>query len=175
MNMYLSGLGLEDFISGLGELKVGDTARGAFSAALPKPPIRHMWERVPGTEERPSSGGLSTFLYKLVRYEDDPAPLDVSKFTKSEAELVAEANKADVKLQQMVADIDAKEKAMAAEKAAAATQAQRAATLSLAARQLTIIDVPKDVQPWYKRTGVLAGIIGAVAAVGITGVWFVRK
>ena len=170
--MYLSGYDLEDFNASFGELQIGDTARGAFTAALPKPPIRHMWEMIPGTGQTPPGGGLTTYLYRLVRYEEDPAPLDVSKFTKSEAELVAEANKADVKLQVMVAEIDAREQAIAAERAAVADQAQKAATLSIALRSPNIIDVTPT--PWFKNPLVIAGVVGGVLVASIAGVLLLK-
>jgi hypothetical protein len=173
MYMYLSGDGLEDFNVGFGELKVGDTARGAFTAALPKPPIRHMWERIPNTGETPPSGGLTTYLYKLVRYEADPEPIDVSKLVKSEAELVAEANAADTELQKMVAEIDAKEQALAAQRAAVADQAQTAATLSIATRRANVIDVT-PAKPWYKRPIVLASIVGGVAVASVAGLLLMK-
>jgi hypothetical protein len=152
----------------LGTLKIGDTARGAFTAALPKPPIRHHWVRIPGTGETPAGGGLSTYLYRLERYEADPPPIDVSKLVKSEAELVAEANAADTELQKMVSDIEEKEQRLAVEKAKAADQARKAAALSIASRA-------RPARPWYKKPIVLGSIGGGVIVTGIIVALLVRR
>lgn len=141
---------------GVGVLEVGATARGAFTAALPKPPYLHMWERIPNTGETPPGGGLSTYLYKLVRYEADPAPVDVSKLMSTEAEIIAEMNAKDpdfVKLQQTVARNEAQAQANAT--AAAAAAAARAFGLS---------------KPWYKQPMILGGIGVGVLLAGVAAV-----
>jgi hypothetical protein len=132
-------------------------------------------ERLPATVpvlKDPVKVAVDTFTAG-VKQDIVNAPANVVAVAQKVAAIVGEAVVG--KPQQTAADITTSERAIAAEKAAVAQQAQRAAILSLATRELNVIDVPKDVQPWYKRTGVLAGIIGAVAAVGITGVWLVRK
>ena len=165
----------------LGELKVGDTARGSFTAALPKPPIRHMWEMVPGTGQTPPGGGLSTYLYKLVRYEADPEPVDVSKRVRTEAEIIAELNAQDTELPQRVArnEAQAKVNAAAAAAAAAATPATAAAAV-LPIAMAPVSTIVKSMEqayqpkPWFKKPVVLGSIGLGVVLAGITAVLLVR-
>ena len=142
----------------MGELEVGATARGSFTAALPRPPVRHMWEMIPGTEEASTSGGRSTFLYRLVRYEADPAPIVFRPST--EAEIIAEMNANDpdfVKLQQTVARNEAQAQANAAAAAIAPS-----APLWEASSELS--------KPWYKKPVVLGGIGVGVVLAGVAAV-----
>lgn len=168
--MYLT---LNDLI-GIGELKAGDTARGAFTAALPKPPIRHMWQRIAGTGETPSGDGLTTYLYRLVRYEDEPEPIDFSKLVKSEAEMIAELNAKDEALQKLVAETEAAEAKLAAAKAAQSAAAETAAARELAVKKAASAEAARKIAaqraallPWYRRPLVLYSAIGGTVLASI--------
>ena len=151
----------------MGELEVGATARGSFTAALPRPPVRHMWEMIPGTEEASTSGGRSTFLYRLVRYEADPAPIVFRPST--EAEIIAEMNANDpdfVKLQQTVA----RNEAQAQANAAAVAIAPSALVPSLPAPYPLWEESSELSKPWYKKPVVLGGIGVGVVLAGVAAV-----
>jgi len=173
-------------VSGFGELKVGDTARGAFTAALPKPPIRHMWEMVPGTGETPPGGGLITYLYKLVRYEPDPEPIDFTKLNQErEAELIAQLNAKDTALQKMVEENEKAEAALAVQREAAATakaqqelaKAEAALAAQKAATQRAAADLAarKALLPWYRKPVVIVSVATGTVVLSLVAILLMAR
>ena len=145
MFLSLGDLGLGADASPASTLQRGSTARGSFTAQLPKAPYGLKWSMIPGSGFTPPEGGLSTYEYMLTK-----APADWNP---------------PVKVETPAEDV----KPTTPKPATLAPRPYAPPSAPLMRVPLAVRS------PWYKRPVVLAGIGVGVVLTGITAVLSMRK